>query len=112
MEIGKVDVGAWLTLRPVDERIGELRLKIRPVPEDFDFSGDGDTKKQLQTIGSLIVDWNLEKDGVAIPCNDETRRLYMFHLIQVMVRGEGDEQESIVGPISRFAADITNFLGN
>ena len=112
MEIGKIDVGAWLTLCPVDERIGEIKLRIRPLPPDFALSKDSDTRAQLGAIGSLIVAWNLEADGVAIPCTDETKGRYLWHLVQVQVHKGDEETESLAGPVARFAADINNFLGN
>ena len=112
MEIGKLDVGAWLTLRPMDERIGEVRLKIKPVSPDFTFPADGDAQAQITALGSLIVDWNLESDGVAITCTDEAKGRYLWHLVRVEVHGEGEATESLAGPVARFAIDINNFLGN
>jgi len=112
MEIGKIDCGAWLTLHPEDERIGEIKLRVRPVPPDFDIPKDADVKAQLKAIGSLIIDWNFESDGVAVPCSDETKDQYLWYLVRIMVKGEGEAGEPLAGPVVKFAVDIDNFLGN
>ena len=112
MEIGKIDCGAELILYPVDERIGEIKLKVRPVPPDFEIPADADVKAQLKAIGSLIVGWNFEKDGVVVPCNDETKEQYLWYLVRIVVKGEGETVEPLAGPVVKFATDIENFLGN
>ena len=113
MEIGKIDGGAWLALCPVDEKIGEVRLKILPTPTDFQFPENADIKIAVDITSRFVVDWNLETDGVAVPCNDDTKAKYLAYLIRTEVKPvEGTEPELIVLRIMRFAADINNFLGN
>jgi hypothetical protein len=113
MEIGKLDCGAWLVLQPVNEKIGEIRLKILPKPVDFLWPEQADIKTAAGFIARLIAGWNLETDGVAVPCNDETKAKYLPNLIIVEVQAaDGKEPELLMVPIGRFAADINNFLGN
>jgi len=113
MEIGKIDCGAWLTLQAVDKRVGEVRLKILPIATDFLFPENTDTKTAVDAIAKFVVDWNLEADGVAVPCNDDTKAKYLAYLIRLEATVvEGQAPEFVVLHIARFAADINNFLGN
>jgi hypothetical protein len=114
MEVGKIDCGAWLTLCPVEEKIGEVKLKILPIPSDFQLPKDADTKASIDAFAKFIVDWNLETDGVAIDCTDENKAKYLEYLVRMKVVAgeEGAEPEFAAVPIMRFAADIDNFLGN
>jgi len=113
MEIGKICGGAWLVVQPVNEKIGELRLKVLPRPVDFLWPENIDVNKAAEILGPIIIDWNCEMDGVAIPCNDETKKQYLAQLILIDVLApDGKEPELLMIPIGRFAADINNFLGN
>jgi hypothetical protein len=115
MEIGKINAGAWLTLQPVDSRVGEVKLRIMPIPSDFKFPEGQDVMTQLEAIGSFIVAWNLESEGVAIPCDEENKRRYLWHLIRLELQTEQPDRKEplyMAEVIIKFAADIDNFLGN
>ncbi len=112
MEISKIDGGAWLTLRPVDERVGEIKLLLRPVPPDFQFPEKATAEEHIALIGGFIIDWNLEDSGVAVPCNDDMKRRYLWHLIRLEVHTDDGKTETLAGPIASFVVDINNFLGN
>jgi hypothetical protein len=111
MEISKIDCGAWLTLQAVDEKVGEVRLKLMPMASDFTFPEMTDNKAAIGVIARFVIDWNLESDGVAVPCTDENKAKYLEYLIRLEVKGE-TEKEFAVLPIMRFVADVSNFLKN
>jgi hypothetical protein len=119
MEIGKINAGAWLTIEPVDARIGEIKLRLLPIPSDFKFPEGKDVTvmQQLDAIGSLIVGWNLEDEGVAVPCDEENKHHYLPYLIRLQT-GKTLDEKGVEKPkfaaedIIKFAADIDNFLGN
>lgn len=117
MDISKIDHGAWLTLCPVDEKVGEVRLKMLPMPTDFEFPKETDNQAAIGILSQFVVDWNLDEDGVAILCNDETKAKYLALLLRLKVKNEEgkteeDKSEFAVTPIARFAAEIGNFLKN
>jgi hypothetical protein len=117
VDVGKIDHGAWLTLCPVDERVGEICLKMLPMPTDFEFPQESDNQTAINFISRFVIDWKLEADGVAVPCNDETKAKYLALLLRLKVKNEEgkteeDKSEFAVTPIVKFAADIENFLKN
>jgi len=113
MEIRKIDCGAELELCPVDEKIGPIKLTVKPIPSDFVLPAETDNQTWINLIGSFIVGWNLTSGGVAVPCNDETKAKYMGYIIRLLVKGEeGQEAEVAAGPIMRFAGNVDNFLKN
>jgi hypothetical protein len=111
MEISKIDCGAWLTLQAVDERVGEVRLKLMAVPSEFEFPELMDNKTVIEFLAKFIIDWNLESEGVAVPCTDENKAKYVGYLLRLEVKGD-PEKEIAVLPIMRFVADVSNFLKN
>ena len=111
MDISKLDCGAWLTLQAVDEKVGEVRLKLTPMPSDFQFPEMTDNKAAIDVIAKFVIDWNLDSEGVAVPCTDENKAKYLEYLIRLEVKGE-PEKEFAVTPIMRFVADVSNFLKN
>jgi hypothetical protein len=113
MNVGKIDCGAWLTLQALDEQIGEIRLRVKPLPSDFKMPETTDVRVICGVLGQFIVDWDIESDGVAVPCNDETKAKYLEYLIRLQVKSEKDgEPEFAIAQVMEFAVDINNFLKN
>ena len=114
MEVGKIDCGAWLTLCPVEEKIGEVKLKFKPMPPNFSPPDSKDVQSWAKIISEFLIDWNLEIDGVAVPCIDENKAQYLGYLFRLEIKAqeEGKEPERAAAQIIPFAANIDNFLGN
>jgi len=112
MEISKIDCGAELVLQPVDEKVGEVRLRMKPVPTDFVFPPTEDNKAWIAVMAQFVIGWNLTDGGVAVACNDENKAKYLGYLLRLPVKTADGGEEIAAGPIMRFAADINNFLKN
>jgi len=112
MEVKHIDFGAWLELCPADEKIGSVKLLVKPIPSDFVVPTETDNKVWIDTIGQFIIDWNLTSDGVAVPCNDENKAKYLGYIIRLLVKTDKEEPEVAVGPIMMFASNVDNFLKN
>src|SRR5512136_1211901 len=112
MEVKKIDCGAELVLHPVDERIGEVRLLLLPTESTLTREAlppEADNSAWINFMAKYLIGWNLEADGVAIPCNDETKAKYFGYLTRLVVKAEDGQQEIAAVPIMRFTTDINNF---
>jgi len=114
MDISKICSGAWLTLQPVDEKVGELRLQLAPLPTDFTFSGQAELKTIVEALSPLVQAWNLEDGGQPVECSPVTKEKYLPFLLRLRVKGDdnGTPESLATEAIFRFAADINNFLKN
>jgi hypothetical protein len=114
MDISKICSGAWMTLQPVDEKVGELRLRLAPLPTDFTFDGGAELPKIVETLSSYVHEWNLEDGGQPVECSAEKKTQYLPYLLRLRVKGDdnGAPETLATEAIFRFCADLNNFLKN
>jgi hypothetical protein len=95
-----------------------VRLRLRPVTgvSAVDIYAEGGRKLSDYVLGQAIeaiAEWDLTRDGVAVPCTAEAKREMDFHLrlllAQPMRDGSGDFLELRV---VEHAAKAENYLKN
>ena len=77
----------------------------------------GEQVKQFQSftarILSLVVGWDFEADGVAVPCTDETKVLYLRRLLlRQVVRDNGALGGILAREIIAFSTNPESALKN
>jgi len=108
MDVAKIEKhGEWLELEAVSEKIGKLRFKIQPITTGIRLSEEVE-----ESFVRIIVDWDLEKDGEKLPCNEETVKEYMPFISVVEVKSESDRPTFVGIEIIKFAQDVDNFVKN
>ena len=108
MDVSKIEKqGEWLELEAVSEKIGKLRFKIQPITTDIRLSEEVE-----ESLAKIVVDWDLEKDGEKLPCNEETIKEYMPFISVVEVKSEDDRATYVGIEIIRFAQNVDNFVKN
>lgn len=108
MDVARIEKeGEWLELEAVSEKIGGLRFKVLPITTSTRL-----TDEVEDTFVKIICDWDLDKDGDRLPCNEETIREYMPFVSVVEVKSENEQRAFVGGEIIRFARDINNFVKN
>ena len=114
MDIGKIDCGAELVLQPLDEKVGEVRLKIKPFPPNFDLPKEANVETLTALIAEFIIGWNVEDGGVAIPCTDGNKAKYLGYIGRLRVKDHEipDGVAFAATEIAWFGADIANYLKN
>jgi len=118
MDVTKLQLGGeWLELEAENEKIGQLRFKIRPssTKEQFQYARVlmEDREKIMDEISNLVIEWSLEKDGEPLSCTDENKAAYMPYLIGVEVKvGGPDENQSVGSQIILFSKELGNFVKN
>jgi hypothetical protein len=123
MDVSKFGVtGEWLELEVESKQdIGLLKFRVKPLSSTEQITiaedSEGDPKKFLKKVEDLVVDWNLEKDGVPLPCTPENKTFYLPYLIGMKIKEEEEagkeKEEKIVGmTIIEFAQDFGNFTKN
>ena len=118
MDVTKLQMGGeWLEVEAENEKIGQLRFKVRPssTKEQIQYAKAivEDREKIIDEISKLVIDWSLEQDGEPLPCTDENKALYMPHLIGVSVKVEGPaENQSVGSQIILFSNEFGNFVKN
>jgi hypothetical protein len=106
MNIKNLVEGEWLELQPEDERIGALRLRVRPLSMDLAATELTGVPQMLALLEGLVMDWNLEADGVKIDCTPETRAAYLPSLYLLKVKDGGFVGNEALA----FCQQIGNFL--
>ncbi len=107
MEIKKFFRGTEVCFSPVDERIGEIRLVIKPIPlsELENITVD----KMISLLSQIIIDWNLTEDGKPIECSEENKNRIIPYLVVLRVKTE-DKPKTLGEKIFEFAGKIENFF--
>ena len=98
--------GEWLELEAESERIGKLRFKVLPFTADIDMGAD-----LMGNFVKIIADWDLEKDGEKLPCDEANIKEYMP--VVAVISTKLEEGTSFVGvEILKFAQNVDNFVKN
>lgn len=106
MNIKKLVEGEWLELQPEDERVGVLRLRVRPLSMDLAATELTGVPQMIALLEGLVMDWNLEQDLQIIPCTPETRAAYLPSLYLLKVKDGGFVGNETLA----FCQQIGNFL--
>ena len=83
--------GEWLRLGLESKKLDEeLSLKVKPLSSDdqlaFAEAGSKDIRDFFSMVQDLVIDWDLEKDGAKLPCNEENKKQYLPYLIPLKVK--------------------------
>ncbi len=108
MNIKKLVEGEWMEFEPEDERIGQLRLRVRPMGLDiaaWDLTGPA---QMVKVLSELVIDWNLDADGEKIECTPETRATYLPSIYLIKTKNGGFVGNEVLA----FCQNIGNFLKN
>ncbi len=108
MNIKKLVEGEWMEFEPEDERIGELRLRVRPLGLDIAGIELTGAAQMVKVLSDLVMDWNLDADGERIECTPETRATYLPSLYLIKTKAGGYVGNEVLA----FCQSIGNFLKN
>ena len=113
MDIGKFNkAGEWLELEAENKEIGILKFKVLPASGNDVFNLD----KVGDSLVPFIVDWNIEKDGKKLECNDANKLEWMKYLAIIPVKrpepveGEKPEPKFVGTSIITFTQNLENYL--
>lgn len=132
MDISKLlTAGEWLDVPGIEgyADFGAFRLKVALTDplEQFERSAEfkeipetlqvEDKAKRVRSftgqILELVVGWNFEADGVAVPCTDETKILHLRRLLfRRVMRDDGTFGEILASKIIAFSTSPESALKN
>mgnify|MGYP006289784775 CR=1 FL=1 len=116
MNIGKLNVdGEWLELEPENEKFGTLKVKV--IPDQVDFSINVIRGSVAGYVKDLVVDWNLKREDVEIPCDKENKDRYIPIIANMGVKNpkytdEKIRDKSVGSEIIAFSQNLENFTKN
>lgn len=126
MDVKNLDLGgSWVTLKAVNEKVGELKFRVKPIDTTLEIeiekliSADKD-KELANKIGDIILDWDLLEDGKKLNCNQENKAKYLPYLVRLPVEPYDPENKILSEPnkgylgtqLLAYASDIGNFVKN
>jgi hypothetical protein len=116
MDVRKIDEGATLTLHPVDEKVGDVVLRLMPI-KAFGAETpktDADNSEWVKFLSRFVIGWYLKRADDEIPCDDVNKEKYLGYVLQLPVKKADKEQttELAFSAIMRFVTDTANFLKN